>query len=371
MRRPPLPQRGRGAACRPVPREGRAALPGGRLRVLAVAALALGLASAGAAGGAAAFTPPPGAEPTAARHLPFATVALPEGPWAPGGPPLRRAEGEVAVTAWRLPLPEGGTAALMAGLRRALEAAGYRILFDCAARDCGGFDFRFALELLPEPEMHVDLGDYRYLLAEGPGPAGAAPLLALVVSRSRLGAHLQATEVTPAPPPAEAAPPPPASAAEAPAPPSPPPVPPTLPPPGPPAAAEAPADPAAAFAAALEERGAVALEDLRFESGAARLGPGPFPSLEALRAYLAARPLARVVLVGHSDATGPLAANIALSRARAEAVVERLVAMGADRRQLAAEGVGYLAPRAGNLSPEGRALNRRVEVVLIPAPAAP
>jgi len=73
-----------------------------------------------------------------------------------------------------------------------------------------------------------------------------------------------------------------------------------------------------------------------------------------------------VVLVGHTDASGALAPNIALSRARAQAVRAALVALGAKADQIGAEGAGYLAPRATNLTPEGRAQNRRVEVMLTP-----
>ena len=70
--------------------------------------------------------------------------------------------------------------------------------------------------------------------------------------------------------------------------------------------------------------------------------------------------------MGHSDAVGSLEANIALSRARARSVAGRLVdTHGVARGQLRAEGAGYLAPRASNATEDGRALNRRVEVVVL------
>ena len=72
------------------------------------------------------------------------------------------------------------------------------------------------------------------------------------------------------------------------------------------------------------------------------------------------------MLVGHTDAEGSLEANRALSERRALAVVERLVAShGIAPERLRAEGVGYLVPRAPNTTEEGRARNRRVEVVKV------
>jgi OOP family OmpA-OmpF porin len=72
-----------------------------------------------------------------------------------------------------------------------------------------------------------------------------------------------------------------------------------------------------------------------------------------------------VALVGHTDAEGGLAANIDLSRRRAAAVRDRLVAQhGIAAERLSAEGVGWLAPRATNATEAGREANRRVEAVV-------
>ena len=84
-----------------------------------------------------------------------------------------------------------------------------------------------------------------------------------------------------------------------------------------------------------------------------------------LGAYLLANPDKTVALVGHTDAEGSLAGNIALSQRRAASVLERLVSVyGVPRSQMEAEGVGYLAPRLSNLTEEGRRKNRRVEVIM-------
>ncbi len=100
--------------------------------------------------------------------------------------------------------------------------------------------------------------------------------------------------------------------------------------------------------------------------GMAQLGAGDYASLRALAEYLAANPAARVALVGHTDATGALEVNIAISRRRAASVMERLASdYAVPRQQMTAEGMGWLAPLATNITPEGREANRRVEAVLL------
>ena len=90
-----------------------------------------------------------------------------------------------------------------------------------------------------------------------------------------------------------------------------------------------------------------------------------FASLAELADWLARTPDVAVAIVGHTDADGSLEGNIAISRRRAQAVVDRLVAdYGVPAGQLTAAGMGYLAPVASNLTPDGRAANRRVEAVI-------
>ena len=69
------------------------------------------------------------------------------------------------------------------------------------------------------------------------------------------------------------------------------------------------------------------------------------------------------MLVGHTDAVGGLAANVSLSKRRAESVRAVLISRhGIPAAQVSADGVGPLAPRASNLDAAGQAQNRRVEV---------
>jgi OOP family OmpA-OmpF porin len=101
-----------------------------------------------------------------------------------------------------------------------------------------------------------------------------------------------------------------------------------------------------------------------FESGSAKLSDGGMESLKPLRDLLAAHPMARAEIVGHTDSGGSEEYNQALSEARAQAVADFLVEGGVSREQLIVEGDGELFPIATNETEEGRAQNRRVEVTI-------
>ena len=81
-------------------------------------------------------------------------------------------------------------------------------------------------------------------------------------------------------------------------------------------------------------------------------------------------PDAAVTVLGHTDAIGSDAYNIALSRRRAEAVMAALVARGVSPDQLSEVAIGKRQPIAPNDTAEGRALNRRVEFLISPAMSA-
>ncbi len=272
------------------------------------------------------------------RREALGSYALPTGPWSDGQVPTRTVEGPLLQTAWRVDLPGATSLELLEPLRAQLQARGWRVVFECETEACGGFDFRYSTEVLPEPDMHVDLGDFRFLSAQRNGPAGPEAL-SLLVSRSPQSGFVQVTQVGGA----------------------------AFTPPVRTDAGTVPQDPATLdIDAALASR-TFALDDLVFDSGAARLGDGEFPSLLRLADWLKANPDARIVLVGHTDASGALAGNIALSRDRAASVRTRLVeAFGIPAGQIEAEGVGYLVPRASNATEEGRAQNRRVEAMRLP-----
>lgn len=315
-----------------------------------------------------------------------ATLRLPIGAFAAGQLPMREVAGAVDERAYRLDDQHMNTLELVTPLIAQLEAAGYKPLFQCDTSACGGFDFRYAMDVLPEPQMHVDLGDFRYAALERVASKGP-DLVMLLVSRSADAGFVQVTTVTEALPevtpaasdPAPAADPVQPGGGPAPALPSstlpstPLPAPePTLAPP-PPALPATQGDPMATqllhgdFGQTLRTNGFVVLEDLVFASGSAALEDKDYASLKALADWLAAYPDRKVTLVGHTDASGALPANIALSRQRAQSVRAALVAkFKANPARIDAQGAGYLSPRASNETPEGRTLNRRVEVMLTP-----
>lgn len=66
---------------------------------------------------------------------------------------------------------------------------------------------------------------------------------------------------------------------------------------------------------------------------------------------------------GHTDDTGAESYNQSLSQQRAEAVVDYLVTNGIDRSRLTSIGYGEASPVAANDTPQGRASNRRVDLV--------
>jgi OOP family OmpA-OmpF porin len=271
---------------------------------------------------------------------------VPIGPFADGVLPTLTVEGTVAQRALQLDAPGQTTLAVLAPLRDQVIAAGFEVLLDCEDRVCGGFDFRYGTEVLAEPDMHVDLGDFRFLSATRGEEA-----VTILVSRSALSAYVQITSVTAAPVAGAASDTPSLPVVDLAADPD-------------PGTADLPL-PDSAIRPALDAIGTAVLDDLVFAIGAANLAEGDYPSLAAVASWLEANPDGTIALVGHTDASGSLAANIALSERRAEAVAQVLIDQyGADRDRVSAEGVGFLSPRATNQTEEGREKNRRVEVVV-------
>jgi outer membrane protein OmpA-like peptidoglycan-associated protein len=114
---------------------------------------------------------------------------------------------------------------------------------------------------------------------------------------------------------------------------------------------------------AIEESGKIAVYDIHFATGSAVIEPTSADALAVIATYLAGT-TGGYYVVGHTDDTGSLEANLALSQQRAAAVKAALVTdHGVAAGRLETRGVGPLAPVATNTGDAGRALNRRVEVV--------
>ncbi len=118
------------------------------------------------------------------------------------------------------------------------------------------------------------------------------------------------------------------------------------------------------MARGLESSGKIALYGIFFDTDKADIKPESKPALEEMAKLLKNFPDLRVLIVGHTDSTGDREYNMGLSRRRAEAVVKSLREhYGIAASRLVPAGVGMLAPVASNRTEEGRAKNRRVELV--------
>lgn len=105
-------------------------------------------------------------------------------------------------------------------------------------------------------------------------------------------------------------------------------------------------------------------DNLNFTTGTTQLTPESVPTVNDLIVILKAYPVAEVQLVGHTDNTGDPAANLKLSQDRATAVRDALVNGGIDANRTSTAGYGQDKPIASNDTEEGRAKNRRTELVV-------
>lgn len=121
---------------------------------------------------------------------------------------------------------------------------------------------------------------------------------------------------------------------------------------------------ASSLAADLDQAGSVRLDGIYFDTGRASLQPESDAALAQVAELLRQRPDLRLLVVGHTDSVGSDADNLALSRQRAAAVVAALTGrFGIEAERLDSRGMGSGEPAASNDTEEGRALNRRVELV--------
>jgi OmpA-OmpF porin, OOP family len=121
---------------------------------------------------------------------------------------------------------------------------------------------------------------------------------------------------------------------------------------------------AAAMAKDISTTGHVALYGIYFDTDKADLKPESQPTLQEIAKLLQQDPALKLHIVGHTDNVGAFDYNIGLSQRRAAAVVKDLTAAhGIAAARLRPAGVGMLAPVAPNDTEDGRAKNRRVELV--------
>jgi len=116
----------------------------------------------------------------------------------------------------------------------------------------------------------------------------------------------------------------------------------------------------------ISATGHVAIYDIHFDTGKSDIKPESADALKNIAEYLNAHPDKHFLIVGHTDNVGDFDANLKLSQDRAVAVLNELVSKyGVKKDQLKAYGDGSTAPIATNKTKEGRAKNRRVEIVAL------
>jgi outer membrane protein OmpA-like peptidoglycan-associated protein len=121
---------------------------------------------------------------------------------------------------------------------------------------------------------------------------------------------------------------------------------------------------AQALGSDIRSAGHAAVYGIYFDTNKALVKPESQPALEEIARLLRADAALKLKVVGHTDMVGSVESNMTLSHARAEAVVQALVGQhGVAAARLKGYGVGPLAPVATNDTEEGRAKNRRVELV--------
>jgi OmpA-OmpF porin, OOP family len=121
---------------------------------------------------------------------------------------------------------------------------------------------------------------------------------------------------------------------------------------------------AAALANDITTTGHSAVYGIYFDTAKADVKPESDAALKEIAKLLQETPRLKLFVVGHTDNVGGLASNMDLSKRRADAVVSALTAKyGVAAARLVAQGAGPLAPVSSNDAEEGRAKNRRVELV--------
>jgi OOP family OmpA-OmpF porin len=287
---------------------------------------------------------PPEADLIVNQGPTLGVLHLPVGPSVQGGAvPLDHIEGNLRQRVYVLAKPHHADSATpllnqVRILRAQLAAHGFSIVLDCDQNSCGGFDFRAQVQVLPAPNMYVNLSNFYAISATNDGGA-----VFLLLSRSDEAQFLQVLSV--------------ATSTET-----------DLQPPsdvvdnGEQAFVPTDQD----FMTELLNAGHVVLTGLSFASGAADLAAGDHAELRSLAMFLIKSPTARVALVGHTDASGTLASNQNLSKNRANSARQYLIdTLGVAPEQVTAEGVWFLAPLMPVDQPENAAKNRRVEAVLL------
>ena len=114
----------------------------------------------------------------------------------------------------------------------------------------------------------------------------------------------------------------------------------------------------------INQTGHVAVYGIHFDTGKSTIKPSSAPAFKEITRLLKLDPKLNIYVIGHTDMVGTLSSNMRLAESRASAVVKELVTKyKINKNRLTPKGVGPLCPVASNKSKEGKAKNRRVELV--------
>jgi OmpA-OmpF porin, OOP family len=119
------------------------------------------------------------------------------------------------------------------------------------------------------------------------------------------------------------------------------------------------------WAEQINQTGRVSIYGINFDTGKATIRLDSEKVLAELVTLLQKQPEWALLIAGHTDNAGTDAVNLPLSRQRAESVIAWLGANGIDKSRLVSAGFGSNRPVADNASDEGKAKNRRVDLVKI------
>jgi len=120
-----------------------------------------------------------------------------------------------------------------------------------------------------------------------------------------------------------------------------------------------------AIGSSLDAVGRAIIYGIYFDFDSATFKPESFETLERILKAVQSRPTRKLTIEGHTDSQGSDKYNLKLSQQRAQAVVDWLVQKGVEASRLKAKGYGESRPVADNNKPDGRELNRRVEIAVV------
>ncbi len=247
--------------------------------------------------------------------------------------PALHLEGKVTRISYELPAGVA-TLAVLRNYQQALEKAGFREIFACSNAECGGRDFNHSV--VPYWSGFAEnYEDQRYYAGKLSRPEGDVYAAVYVVrnlseggpTHNRIYTQLDVVEVAPM-------------------------------------KEEMVSVNADVMARSIADTGRVTLYGIHFDTDKADVKPDSRPTIDQIGQLMTRLPNLKLVIVGHTDNQGSLEYNMDLSTRRAKAVEAALIeSYGIAPSRLSAWGAGYLAPVASNQTEEGRAKNRRVELV--------